>query len=215
MTISEFPGIILASASPRRKELLRQIGIEPAVFPADADENVGENDPAKLVELLSERKARAVLDRIKAGGDLPEDVRSILSSGKPCVILGSDTVVALDGRILGKPKSHGEAAEMIRMLSGREHHVCTGVTLLKLAPPGDVAADTFSVCTAVHVSCMDEDEIIAYAESAEPMDKAGAYGIQGSFGRHIDRIDGDYNTVVGVPAAAVYNHIRRLFGCRN
>ena len=240
MTIQEFPAVILASASPRRKELLAQIGLSPVVFPADADEHAAERDPARLVEILSGRKARAVLERLKAAGTdrsgtagYPADVRAVLESGKPFCILGSDTVVAADGRILGKPSSHEEAAEMIRLIAGREHHVYTGVTLIRaerkescgagceadggasLPDPGEslreTASDTFSVCTAVYVSPMDEEEILVYAKSEEPMDKAGAYGIQGSFGRHIGRIDGDYNTVVGLPAAEVYNHIRRLF----
>ena len=186
--------IILASGSPRRKELLLQIGIVPEIIVSHVEEKITSDIPAEVVMSLAEQKA------VDVAKEMPEGT----------VILGSDTVVAADGKILGKPKSHEEAYEMIRSLAGRSHQVYTGVCLVKKGPEGE--ADTvvsFYDETDVNVSPMTEKEIREYADSEEPMDKAGAYGIQGTFGVYICGIEGDYNTIVGLPLARVYQEMKK------
>ena len=186
--------IILASGSPRRKELLLQIGIVPEIIVSHVEEKITSDVPAEVVMSLAEQKA------VDVAKEMPEGT----------VILGADTVVAADGKILGKPKSHEEAYEMIRRLAGRSHQVYTGVCLVKKGPEGE--ADTvvsFYDETDVNVSPMTEKEIREYADSEEPMDKAGAYGIQGAFGVYICGIEGDYNTIVGLPLARVYQEMKK------
>lgn len=199
MTIDRF---ILASASPRRKELLEKIGIDPEIIPSSLEENITETSPDKVVMSLSEQKAEDTAKSIE-----PEDNTGAL-------ILGADTVVSIDGRILGKPHSHEEAAEMVRSLQGRTHQVYTGVTLILKERSGEnkdavTKKETFSVKTDVHIYPMSEAEILDYANSQEPMDKAGAYGIQGTFAKYVKGIEGDYNNVVGLPVSAVYQKIRQ------
>ena len=172
--------IILASGSPRRRELLEQMGIKNyrIVIP-DVDEHVeGHPAPDALVERLSRRKAEAV--RAKAGAD--------------ALVIAADTVVALDGAILGKPHSREEAAAMLAALSGREHAVYTGVTVLR----GDKSV-TEHERTAVAFRALTGAEIDAYVSTGEPMDKAGAYGIQGVGALLITGISGDYFNVMGLP----------------
>jgi len=184
------PNLILASASPRRCELLNQIGLSPIVLPSGEAEPQDLDDPAKTVEHLSFLKAQSVAAEFSHGE----------------IILGADTVVVADGMILGKPSDHREAEDMIRRLSGRTHTVLTGVTLIKTGDQPEIR--TFHESTDVHVSPMREEEILLYAGSEEPMDKAGAYGIQGHFAAFIRGIDGDYNNVVGLPVGRVYREIR-------
>lgn len=179
--------IVLASASPRRIELLHQIGIEAEVVPSRKPEIIRSNHPETVVRELSMQKA--------------SDVASTVD--KDAIVIGADTVVAIDGKILGKPKTHAEACEMIHELSGREHHVLTGVTVIC-----EGKAETFVEVTTVHVAAMSESEIQNYANSEEPMDKAGGYGIQGLFGRYITRVEGDYNNVVGLPVAHLYQVLK-------
>lgn len=199
MTIDRF---ILASASPRRKELLEKIGIEPEIIPSSLEENITETSPDKVVMSLSGQKAEDIASSIE-----PQENSGVL-------ILGADTVVSIDGRILGKPHSHEEAAEMIRSLQGRTHQVFTGVTIIVKEKSGNgsevrIRKETFSVKTDVQVYPMNEKEILDYANSQEPMDKAGAYGIQGTFAKYVKGIEGDYNNVVGLPVSAVYQKIRQ------
>lgn len=183
--------VILASQSPRRKELLMQIGIVPAIDPSNVMEKVTSTDPAEVVLELSLQKAENVAARYTE-----DDV----------MVIGADTVVSIDGRILGKPKTHAEAFEMISALEGRTHQVYTGVAVIF---PNEVQpVIRFSVCTDVQVYPMTEYEIRKYADTDEPMDKAGAYGIQGTFAKYIRGIDGDYNTVVGLPIAELYQKIK-------
>lgn len=215
--------LILASASPRRRDLIKTLGITPEIIPSTKPEHPESTAPKDVVKELSRQKAESVAAEV-----LPD------ASGKITVVLGSDTVVAAGGRILGKPHSHEEAAKMIRMLSGNVHQVYTGVTMIRLpeggsglpAEPvtGDIAGPalqeaiaggtareiTFAVCTDVEVFPMSEAEIRQYADSEEPMDKAGAYGIQGSFARYVKRIDGDYDSVVGLPVSMVYQKLKEL-----
>lgn len=180
--------LILASASPRRQELLRNAGIAFTVDPADIDETplAGESAQA-CAERLAREKARAVHPRH------PEDF-----------VLGADTIVVIDDSILGKPCDAEDAARMLRMLSGRQHSVITGVFLL--GPEFEAGS---SAATLVTMSEMSEEEIRFYVSTGEPMDKAGAYAIQGIASRWIPRIEGDYSNVVGLPVARVCSLLRR------
>ena len=187
--------IILASGSPRRKELLLQIGIVPEIIVSHVEEKITSDIPAEVVMSLAEQKA------VDVAKEMPEGT----------VILGSDTVVAADGKILGRRKSHEEAYEMIRRLAGRSHQVYTGVCLVKKGPEGE--ADTvvsFYDETDVNVSPMTEKEIREYADSEEPMDKAGSYAVQGFFARYIDGLKGSYANVMGLPVHLVYQELKKL-----
>ena len=177
--------LVLASASPRRQELLRNAGIAFTVQPADVDETPlpGES-PRACAERLAREKALAVWPR--------------RSTDK---VLGADTVVVVDGVILGKPVDAEDAARMLRLLSGRVHQVITGVCLVS---PPDGAARTASETTFVTMGEISDDEIRSYIATGEPMDKAGAYAIQGIASRWIPRIEGDYSNVVGLPVALVW-----------
>ena len=180
--------IILASGSPRRWELLEQVGIPFETDTSEADETMGDGiKPADYVEELSKRKAEAVASRH------PDDV-----------ILGADTIVAFDDKILGKPSDADEAYDMLCMLAGRTHSVYTGVTII--FPYQNI--ETFHVKTDVKMYDMDKKILREYTESGEPLDKAGAYGIQGKGAILVERIDGDYSNVKGLPVAEVY---RRLY----
>jgi septum formation protein len=191
--------IILASASPRRQELLRNAGIPFTVQPADIDETplAGEL-PRECAERLAREKALAVFRR------QPRDY-----------VLGADTIVVVDDAILGKPRDTKDAVRMLRMLAGRSHAVITGVCLVgKKVASGQwpVVSDceelTASATTLVTMCDLSDDEIREYVASGEPMDKAGAYAIQGVASRWIPRIEGDYSNVVGLPVALVYGMLR-------
>jgi septum formation protein len=173
------PQLVLASRSPRRAELLTAAGIPFTMLAADIDETPHPGEGARDCALrLSREKAAAV------EGDL---------------VLAADTVVVLDAEIMGKPADLADAIRMLRALSGREHEVITAVCLRRGASI-TVEAET----TRVRFAKMSEAEIVAYADSGEPMDKAGAYGIQGLASRYVERIEGSYSNVVGLPVALVY-----------
>ena len=182
--------IILASASPRRRELLAQIGIPFEVLTSDADESIGAMAPDEACRELAKRKAKAVLAHLKACGRGDEDL----------LIIGADTIVVQDKEILGKPADPADAARMLRLLSGREHEVLTGVYVIGTAG-GSFA---FSEKTDVYVADLTEADIAFYLSTGEPFDKAGSYGIQGMFARYIEKIDGDYNNVVGLPVGRLW-----------
>lgn len=183
--------LILASASPRRRELLSLTGIPFTVMPGNGEEVIHTKDPGKAVEALSKEKALAVFERAQDGD----------------IIIGADTVVALDSEILGKPADEKEAFDMLRRLQGRDHAVYTGVTLLHKGCPEETV--TFSEKTAVHVLPMTEREISDYIRTGEPMDKAGAYGIQGRFAVYVKGIEGDYQNVVGLPVSRLYGYLKQ------
>lgn len=185
--------IILASGSPRRRELLAQIGIKTEVIPSWADENTDIADPEKRVEELARRKC------VDVARDLPSGI-----------FLGADTVVSIDGVILGKPADTEEAKEMLRKLSGKTHQVYTGVALMQKAAGDVIRKAVFSEKTDVTVAELDEYDIEEYVATGEPMDKAGAYGIQGNFAKFVKRIDGEYSNVVGLPLAAVYARLKKV-----
>ena len=178
--------IVLASGSPRRRELLTQAGIEYTVDPADIDEVTSETLPAKVVEDLSRQKALAVAKKHKGE-----------------IVLAADTVVAFDDKILGKPKDEEDAFKMLDALSGMTHQVFTGVTLIE----ADGSVHTFAECTDVTMYENSKELIEAYIATGEPMDKAGAYGIQGKGAVLVKEIKGDYNNVVGLPLARVYRYL--------
>ncbi len=190
--------IILASASPRRKELLSQIGLYPQIIPSAIEEKITDTAPEKVVMSLAMQKA--------------EDVaRKVISQGRQegAAVIGADTVVAINGTILGKPKDKNDAARMIKMLQGQTHQVYTGVSIFAWDNGMEKTASFFEE-THVTVYPMDEREIDRYVSSGEPDDKAGAYGIQGLFAAHIKKIDGDYNNVVGLPTGRVYQELKSL-----
>lgn len=187
--------LILASGSPRRRELLKQIGLTFDVITSDTAEETDQKEPGEIVKALSRLKAEAV------GRQLSETARA------DTVVIGADTIVYCAGRVLGKPQDEAEAFRMIKMLSGRKHDVYTGVTLLC-----GTAVHSFYERTAVSVYPMTEEEITAYIRTGEPMDKAGAYGIQGAFAAFIKAIEGDYNNVVGLPVGRVYQEIKKFNG---
>ena len=186
--------VILASASPRRKELLMQIGLDFDVCVSTCEEKITKTDPAEVVCELSAQKALDVWQKIK---------------DKKGIVIGADTVVAYDGKILGKPGSEKEAVAMLTALSGHTHEVYTGVTFCY--EEDDVEKQhTFYEKTAVTFYSMSQEEIESYVASGEPMDKAGAYGIQGSFAAYVKGIEGDYNNVVGLPIGRLYQEIKEL-----
>lgn len=202
--------IVLASASPRRIALLHQIGIDAEVMPSHKPEIVTSTDPATVVRTLSLQKAEDIAEQLlNSSHVIHPDPESFSCASGNLIVIGADTVVAVDGKILGKPKTHEEAFSMISELSGRTHHVYTGVAICH-----DGQTEGFAESTAVHVAPMSENEIRSYADSDEPMDKAGAYGIQGFFGRYITGIEGDYNNVVGLPAAHLYQELKKITGGR-
>lgn len=184
--------IVLASASPRRQELLRSAGIRFTVQPANIDESPLTGESAReCAERLAREKALAV-SRSR--------VRDF--------VLGADTIVTIDGLILGKPSNDSDAMRMLRMLSGRTHEVITGVCLV--TPNGEGSdVKSGSESTRVTMCEISDDEIRDYVACGEPMDKAGAYAIQGMASRWIPRIEGDYSNVVGLPVALVYSMLKR------
>lgn len=183
---------ILASGSPRRRELLSQIGVDYKVHPSQIEERTSAVLPEEVVLDLSRQKA--------------EDVAQNAPEGM--VVLGADTVVALDKTIMGKPGSHEEAYEMIDKLQGRTHQVFTGVTMIYREKKGNRKL-SFVEKTDVTLYAMSQEEIRSYAQSQEPMDKAGAYGIQGGFAKYVSGIHGDYSNVVGLPVGRVYQEWKR------
>ena len=218
--------IILASASPRRRELLTQIGLDFDVVVSETEEKITSTEPAKVVEELSAQKAEAVweklcstaasqgsvtnAERLDEGSEVFESEQT---SGETTMtdtlVLGADTVVACDGKILGKPADTEAAAAMLTMLQGRGHEVYTGVTIL-YEQNGERKTLTFHEKTIVHFYPMTDAQIREYVATGDPMDKAGSYGIQGFCARYIRGIEGDYNNVVGLPVGRVYQELHGL-----
>ena len=193
--------VILASASPRRKELLEQIGISFQIKVSTGEEKMTEEDPGKAVEGLALQKALQVKEQRKKERQKEEKPEAE-------VIIGADTVVVYDGQILGKPKSRGNAVCMLTMLQGKTHEVYTGVAIC--TEENGEKVKTFHEKTKVTFYPMTQEEIQWYVDTKEPMDKAGAYGIQGLGARYIERIDGDYNTVVGLPVGRLYQELHAM-----
>lgn len=186
--------IILASASPRRQELLTQIGLPFEVCPSEWEEVTDKELPEEVVQELSYHKAMEVYER------------NVTEEGT--VVIGADTIVACGGQILGKPGTRERAEEMLGKLQGGTHQVYTGVAFV-WKEKGRTESAGFYECTDVRVFPMTEEEIRCYVETGEPMDKAGAYGIQGGFAAFIQGICGDYNNVVGLPVGRVYQELKK------
>ena len=207
--------LVLASASPRRRELLSQIGLDFTVMPSTKEENAKTTEAGALVQELSRQKAVDIWEQLSGDqGQNPDADQEQISeetqepnlNGKrqpELLVIGADTVVCCEGKILGKPHSREAAAEMLTALQGRSHEVYTGVTLYSQSE-----TVTFFECTQVEFYPMTEVEISEYIDSKEPMDKAGAYGIQGLGARFVKDIRGDYNNVVGLPVGRLYQELK-------
>ncbi len=189
--------LILASKSPRRREILENLGVRFEIVTADTDESIDEHDPCRLVEILAARKGEAVREKLQAEG---KDLSN-------CVILASDTVVAADGEILGKPHDRADARRMLGTLSGATHRVVSGICLIR-----DGKVYTAHEVTQVTFDLMDEDEIEDYINTENPYDKAGAYAIQGRASAYIRGISGCYFNVVGLPVHRLACLWRESFG---
>lgn len=187
--------VILASGSPRRKELLSKLGFEFEIITKDTNEDFCTDNPVEIVEELSMRKAKAVFDTL--------DYDDML-------VIGADTIVYYDGEILGKPSDELEAKDMISMLSDRTHSVFTGVSFC-IRKDGKELFKTFHSETKVTFYPIDKYDIESYIKSGSPLDKAGAYGIQDDFAKHVKKIEGDYNNVVGLPLSALYQELKTIF----
>lgn len=189
--------IILASRSPRRREILSALGVRFEIVSADADESSDVTDPARLVSELALVKGRATRSLLAAEGRWNDET----------VVIAADTVVAVDGRILGKPKSEEDARSMLRSLSGKGHEVVSGVALLS----GNREISV-SESTGVYFSALSDSDIERYVASGEPMDKAGAYAVQGRASLWIERLDGDYFNVVGLPVHRLNELTKEFLG---
>ncbi len=185
--------IILASASPRRQELLGLLKIKFDVMISEVDENINECDPHELVRKLAFLKASAVAEKI----------------AEPSIIIGSDTIVYCNNEILGKPHDEDDAYRMLRALSGKTHEVYTGLSVIKKFEGKEINRSK-TVVTQVRFTELSDDEIFEYIQSGEPMDKAGAYAIQGLGSVFVESINGDYFSVIGLPVCSL-NQILREF----
>ena len=183
--------IILASASPRRKEILSELGVDFRVVVADTDESSDISDPVKLTRELARRKGLAVYEKLLRSGEY---------DAESAIIISADTVVCRDGEILGKPRDRADAVAMLTSLSGRSHTVVSGVAVTVRG-----VTRTDASVTTVRVQEIPREEIERYVDSGEPMDKAGAYGIQGRFSVFVEEIDGCYFGVVGLPVNTLSN----------
>ena len=186
---------ILASASPRRKELLTQAGFQFQVIPSSVKETITKTVPSEIVMELAFQKAEDVFRRY---------------GQKNCVIIGADTIVVYRDEILGKPADQAEAYDMLSMLADRTHQVYTGVSLV-ISRKGQVHTRTFYESTDVTFCPICKEDLHAYVDSGDPLDKAGAYGIQGAFAIHVKRISGDFNNVIGLPICRLYQELMKEF----
>lgn len=189
--------VILASASPRRRELLEQIGIEFEIMISNKEERYESTVPREIVKELALMKAENVAEEL--GKEALREIR----------VIGADTVVVCDNKILGKPADEADAFRMLRSLQGRTHQVYTGVAILDFDEYSGKRIVNHAEKTDVYVHEMNEEEIRSYIATGEPMDKAGGYGIQGKFAMYIDRIEGDYYNVVGLPVAYLYQQLKK------
>ena len=194
--------VILASASPRRAEILSIAGISAEIFPAEVDESPRPGEQvAALVLRLAEAKVRATILRLAQSSSVAG------KPGEPTIFIGADTMVEVDGHSLGKPASAEHARAMLRRLSARRHRVVTGIAVVRM-PGGDSKCEIET--TDVYFAKLSEQEIERYVATGEPLDKAGAYAIQGQGGRFIERIEGCYFNVVGLPLARIYRVLKEM-----
>ena len=203
--------IILASGSPRRKELLEQVGLEFEICPAKGEEVITTTIPHEAVLELSRQKAEEVAGGIAAY--LEHGIPSQLvgeTKGQDILVIGADTVVAYGNKILGKPKDEENAREMLSLLSGNTHSVYTGVTCVFISADGKTGEHSFYEKTDVSMCPMSQEQIKRYIATGEPMDKAGSYAIQGRCAVYVRKINGDYNNVVGLPVGRLYQELLAL-----
>ena len=192
---------ILASASPRRREILGNLGLDFTVLAADADETCDITDPGDRVEFISLKKCLAARDKLVSEGMDPADTETI--------IIASDTLVTLDGEFLGKPRDEADAIRMMELLEGRTHTVASGIAVWHKG-----RTVTAHELTGVTFAPMNPAEILAYIATGESFGKAGGYAIQGHAARYITGIQGDYFNVVGLPVRRLYETLRMVFGIR-
>ncbi len=186
--------LVLASASPRRRELLLAAGLEFEVVPVPIDESIRANEGAiAFARRMAREKAEATLASLPSGC---------------CKVIGADTIVNIRGRVLGKPATPDEAGQMLRLLSGDTHQVVTGVCLLSGDSSGSIATDLRHATTSVRFRALSPAQIAAYVATGEPMDKAGAYAIQGGAADFVEHFEGDYDNVVGLPVSLVVSMLR-------
>ena len=208
--------IILASQSPRRRELLTQIGLDYQVIPSTVEEVITETDPKLVVQELSRQKAEDVAGSVLRDRIMREqwekDTGEAENGREGILVIGADTVVSYQGQILGKPVDTDDAVRMLSMLQGKAHSVFTGVTLIRRGPEEEWQV-TFAEETRVHMYPMTGEDIRWYVGTGEPMDKAGAYGIQGLCARFVEKIEGDYNNVVGLPVGKIWQELKKR--CRS
>ncbi|MBO5469435.1 MAG: septum formation inhibitor Maf [Lachnospiraceae bacterium] len=190
--------IILASASPRRSELLKQAGFSFTVVPSTTEETRTETSPGQLVEDLAFQKANDVYETVK-GNYTDQDF----------MVIGADTIVYYDGEVLGKPADAQEAFDMLKLLSDRTHQVYTGLAII-LRKANEKQVHLLHERTDVTFYPISDEELKDYIATGDPLDKAGAYGIQGTFAVHVKEIKGDYNNVVGLPIARLYQTLRQI-----
>ncbi len=190
--------IILASASPRRRELMAMAGYEFEIKVSHKEEKYVSTEPSEIVKELALLKAEDIAEQ-----------ETVILNGEELVVIGADTVVAHAGKILGKPKSKEEAFRMIKGFQGDKHQVYTGVAVLKYDGEGNKSIVNEAVKTDVYVNPMTDEEIWKYIENDNVMDKAGSYGIQSGFAIHIEKIEGDYFNVVGLPISFIYEVLKK------
>lgn len=190
--------LVLASGSPRRKEILSQAGFSFRVLPVDADESLEKRSPEEMVQILAGRKAAACMELLKKTEDNIENL----------IVLGADTVVVYDHTILGKPSDREDAAETLRKLQGKCHGVYTGFSLMWLDDQNQIQSVASAEKTNVYFYPMSEAEIRCYVNTGESDDKAGSYAIQGIGMRYIEKIEGDYHNVVGLPLGRLYQTLK-------
>ena len=195
---------ILASKSPRRKEILENLGISFEIVTADTNEDSEITDPAELVRELSVRKGRAVAEKIIEDNKIVEKA----------LVISSDTVVASDGEILGKPCDENDAKRMLRGLSGRAHSVFSGIAITEIEGGRIIKTAAATEETRVYFSGMSEEDIDFYVHAEQVYDKAGAYAIQGIASAYIEKIDGDYFNVVGLPVRRMFKLLEEEYGIK-
>ncbi len=208
---------VLASQSPRRKELLERLGVCVSVITSDVSEEISSEDPVMVTSVLANRKAMAVAEglvcergKLLMKEPLVDGMTLKVGPADKAIVIGADTVVVSEGKILGKPKSVVEARNMLKSLMDNTHEVYTGVALLTLQDGKQDRSRTFHEKTIVSVGHLDEVELEEYITSPEPYDKAGGYGIQGEFCKYITGIEGDYYNVVGLPLQRLYQELKGL-----
>lgn len=190
--------IILASASPRRREILGQVGVEFQVIPSNREEIITKSKPIEIVRELATMKSHEVYEQTQ----------------EPVIVIGADTIVVHNNEIMGKPKEEEDAKRMLRGIQDNTHEVYTGVSILiRDYDMNNQLMEkelSFEEATKVSIYPMNEDDIEAYVATKEPMDKAGAYAIQGEFAIYVKKIDGDYYNVVGLPVARIFQELRKI-----